>query len=197
MLNVKQWVVGMIFLLPTLNVIAAPNYNLVKSAKVNNLEMAQAQSYQSIQTALGKAINLPKLNNNECTGNPEASMEYKNKRISLEYFPENNVTGISLSNVHSKAVVWIYWHKLDGTTDKISLDNQTINQGMYFEQFKKTYPMSAKNGTDSETNKGAKVYTILLVGDEKNEEIPYRAHIDFTFVNNRLHSLSLEQGVAC
>ena len=191
----KIWVCLQLLAVSTFAV-ALPNYDFVKTAQINSLEMTKPQSLDNVRLTFGKPNKVSKPVWSECTGNADVTAEFPDKDVRLEYFSEDNPTGIKPTNAKSKAMVWINWPDFKRSKDVLVLGKVKINSQFNFTQFKQNFPHSARNVAE-QSDGDMSSYLVLLGEQPNNEEFPYRAAVEFVYRGNTLIILNLHQGIAC
>jgi hypothetical protein len=182
----------------------------VTSVKVNGLEAARAVTPPEWHKALGAGGVAQAAELIECTGNMEIEARYPEKRVRLEFFPEEN-PGFDLEKIQAgkkdawrqlplKARLWIYWEDMTRFRDKVLVDGKLIGAELSFAEFARRFPGSAKRETPNvETPPGVKAYVTLLGEGDAEEEMewPYAPALLFEFREGKLFRLTLWNGIAC
>jgi hypothetical protein len=119
----------------------------VDSVKLDGMEVARPVNIQSLPKAFWTGIVIQNEVFEPCTANYEVYIEYKNRKIRLEFFPELN-SGLDLDKVFAKktgqymkyplkAQVWVKWNDMQGFTESLEVGNHLIKPDLTFDEFKK------------------------------------------------------------
>lgn len=189
------------------SILAAPLYDYVTSVKVNEIELNQAVPANQISKIINTHSGKFSKAFSECTGNYEFALNDKSKpQLKFEVFAEDNPSIKSQQFYKNKnnfeqlgatkGVVWLEWPNTSILTEKVMLNKTQIKANYTISQFKKDFPLSAKQ-KDS--------YVFILEQKEvKNYlkkpddfDLGYTAAVHFIFKNGVLNGLEINQAIAC
>lgn len=189
------------------SILAAPLYDYVSSVKVNDIELNQIVPATQLIKIIGVSPKKFSKEFSECTGNHEFSLTDNTKpQLKFEVFPEDNPNIKSdqfYKNKNNfqqlgsiKGSVWLTWNNTSNLTEKIMLNQIPIKTGYTVTQFKKDFPLSAKQ-KDS--------YVMLLKQKEVKSylkkpddfDLGYTPTVHFSFKNGKLSGLEINQAIAC
>jgi hypothetical protein len=183
----------------------------VTSVQVNGLEASRAVTLPEWRKALGADGVAQAAEIMGCTGNMEIEARYPEKRVRLEFFPEEN-PGFDLEKIQAgkkdawrqlplKARLWIYWEDMTRFRDNVLVDGKRVGADMSFAEFARRFPRSAQRETPNvETPPGVKSYLVQLGeggAEEEEMEWPYAPALLFEFKEGKLFRLTLWHGIAC
>lgn len=177
------------------------------SVKVNRIEINKPVPADQIENLLGKSTQKIAKTYSECTGNYEYSSKFPSgKDFKFEIFAEDNPQ-VKSENFYktksnfkelaaTKGRVWITWNTTQTLTERVLVNNKPITNLYTLTQFKKDFPNSAKNGDTS--------VFILSTPEVKQYlkkptdfEVGYTSFVRFSFKNEKLSKLEINQGIAC
>ena len=137
------------------SILAAPLYDYVSSVKINDVELNQVVPANQLSKIIGTHAGKFSKEFSQCTGNDEFSSTEKNQpQLKFEVFPEDNPTlktDLFYKNKTnfqqpgaSKGRVWLAWHNMATLKEKVMLKQIQIKPSYTISQFKKDFPLSAK-----------------------------------------------------
>lgn len=186
---------------------AKATMDYVSSIQVNGIELNQPVAANQVDKIFGKTTHKISKEYSECTANHDYSTEYKNnKQLRFEIFAEDNPQIKSATYYETKnnfqqlgktqGRVWLTWKNAAHLTEKIKANQKPIDSKYTLAQFKKDFPISAKNNIN--------VVLILNTAEAKDYlknpadfDVGYTSAIYFKFNNGKLESLEINQGIAC
>lgn len=194
--------------------IVLPSYTFAKvtmdyvtSVHVNGIEINAPVAGNQIDKIFGKPTAKISKEYSECTGNHDYTTTYQNsKNLRFEIFAEDN-PHIKTNNFYKtknnfqqlntvKGHVWLSWEKAENLSEQVKIANKIISSKYTIEQFKKDFPVSAKNKEN---------IVLLLKPSEVKDYLKnpsdfsagYTSAVYFKFNNGKLSSFEINQGIAC
>ena len=186
---------------------AKATMDYVSSIQVNGIEINKPVAANQVDKIFGKTTHKISKEYSECTANYDYSTEYKNnKQLRFEVFAEDNPQIKSATFYETKnnfqqlgttqGRVWLTWKNARHLTENIKLNQKQIDFKYTSAQFKKDFPISAKNNNT--------VVLILNASEIKNYlknptdfDAGYTSALYFKFNNGKLECLEINQGIAC
>ncbi|GHU39976.1 hypothetical protein AGMMS50289_00770 [Betaproteobacteria bacterium] len=185
----------------------------VSSVKLDGVELAKPVNIQTLPKVFWKGGVTQEIWWAGCTANGEVYLDYKNKNVKLEFFPEEN-EGIGFEKIFDKKIgyyknyplharVWVKWGDIQGFTESLKLDQHQIKADLSFDEFKKMFPVSAERGhefnkDDPERIPDAHRYFVAIGKyDPGDDAPPYMSTVNFLFKDGKLIALEIFQGIAC
>ena len=196
-----------------------PRMDFVTSVKLDGVELAQPVNIQKLPKAFW-VDGITKMSwVSECSANGEVYIDYKNRSVKLEFFPEDN-PGIDLDGMFTKktkpyrkyplkAQIWVDWKDMRGFTESLKVDDKLIKPDLTFEEFKRIFPVSAaykypldellyEHAYPGEEWSGAHMHDVTIgESDPDIIEPPYMGSVRFFFKAGKLVKLQILQGIAC
>lgn len=184
--------------------------NHVDSVTVNGLNVFQDTiGMAQWQNAFGKDGVTRRMDFIECAANHEVDVHFTDRKITLEFFPEDN-PGLDPEKLLAekndayrqsplRARLWIRWEDIPRFRDDLIVDGKAISAQMTFEEFKRRFPLSASRKVGGFPGEEEN-YPVLLGKSGsvlKDEDLPYEPALWFTFRDGKLLRLSLLRGSAC
>ncbi|NHB57110.1 hypothetical protein G9F32_03565 [Acinetobacter sp. 194] len=194
--------------------IVLPSYTFAKatmdyvtSVQVNGIEINAPVAANQIEKVFGKPTAKISKEYSECTGNHDYTTVYQNsKNLRFEIFPEDNPQ-IKTNNFYKtknnfqqlnsvKGHVWLTWNKSEHLSEQVKIGNKIISSKYTIEQFKKDFPISAKNKNNSVLMLNSTEVKDYLK-NPNDYSVGYTSALNFKFKNGKLSSFEINQGIAC
>jgi hypothetical protein len=150
-----------------------------------------------------------------CIPGGEIHIDYKNKAVSLEIYKGENINinqedwdkifADEKSDLYREypleALVYISWSDMRKFTESLSVDGKLIKPDLTFDEFKRTFPVSAAHGEEAYNDadrelSGAYSYSVMIGENARFFEM-YSARIVFVFKDGKLLNLSILQTNNC
>ena len=187
----------------------------VTSVKLNGFELYNGTlSFQEVDNVFGQNGSVSTGLFSECTGNFDIDINYPNKSVRLEFYPEDN-SGLDLDRLFSqninvykksaaKARVWIEWQNMSALTESLTVGGLAVTPDLSFETFQRFFPVSAdKANRYSFSENGMTSYFVIGSNGDNDEseqesvDLAYIHSVKFTFKDGTLFKLEVLQGIAC